>query len=201
MSIFQNNMVIPSSKLVEYNSYYLKINNVNNLILMYVLPSVENEIYDLECQQISKITIGSDPINNIHYPNELVLSNHCEIIRQEKEVTLNVTNDEAQVFVNNKRITSCTLKTGDIIFIHGLKIIWINSFIRINNPKKLVRIQGFNFYNNNMDNSIYEPENELEEVELYKQEEYFSPKFRVNNQLVEETVEKRGITFSFANGN
>lgn len=189
VNVFQNNMVVPSIKLVEYGSYYLKINNVDSLVLMYVLPSVEQEIYDLECQQIPKITIGSDPMNHIHYPNELILPNHCEIIRLENEVKLNVTDTQAKVFVNNKRITSCSLKTGDIIFIHGLKIIWMNSFIRINNPKKMVRIQGFNFYNNNIDNSIYEPENELEEVELYKQEEYFSPKFRVNNQLVEETVE------------
>ena len=156
VNVFQNNMVVPSIKLVEYGSYYLKINNVDSLVLMYVLPSVEQEIYDLECQQIPKITIGSDPMNHIHYPNELILPNHCEIIRLENEVKLNVTDTQAKVFVNNKRITSCSLKTGDIIFIHGLKIIWMNSFIRINNPKKMVRIQGFNFYNNNIDNSIYE---------------------------------------------
>lgn len=190
VNISQANIISPLVKLLEYNHYCLKINNIDELILMYVLPSIENEIYDLECQQMSKITIGAAPTSNIQYPEELVQANHCEIIKTDQEIRLNVISDKAKVYVNNKLVTSSVIKTGDIIFINGLRIIWVNNFIRINNPKKLVRIQGFNFYNNNnIDNSVYEPENELEEIELYKQDEYFSPKFRVNNRLVEEVVE------------
>lgn len=190
VKIVQENMIVESIPLVDYNHYYFKIGNLNQLFILVVLPSEEQEIYDLMCQSITNMRIGSSQTCNIYYPDNLVQGIHCEIIREQTGVRLNVSNEKALVYVNNKLVTSHILKTGDVIFIHGLKIIWMNNFIRINNPAKRVRIQGFQFYNNdNLDNTRYEAENDLEEIELYSPDEYFSPKFRVSNKLLEEVVE------------
>lgn len=190
VNVVQGDYVIEEAMLQEYTHYYLRINGSKELISMFVLPTKEAEIYDLNCEQNSKITIGANQNSNIYYYDGLMQDLHCEIIRENQEAKLVVPNDSAKVYLNNKRITAATLKTGDIIFINGLKIIWVNTFIRINNPGKKVKIQGFQFQDsNNLNNSIYELENELEEVVLYNKDEYFSPKFHVSNKLVEEVVE------------
>ena len=190
VKIVQDNMIVESVLLQEYSHYYFRINNMPQLFMLFVLPSREEEIYDLMCQSMVNISIGSSQNCNISYLHNLVQEVHCQIIREQTGVRLNVGNEKALVYVNNKFVRSHVLKTGDVIFVNGLKIIWMNSFIRINNPGKRVRIQGFQFYNSdNLDNSVYEAENDLEEVELYKPNEYFSPKFRVSNKLLEEIVE------------
>ena len=36
--------------------------------------------------------------------------------------------------LNNERIRAKKLKVGDVIFLYGLKIIWMGDFIQVNNP-------------------------------------------------------------------
>lgn len=194
VKVINENMVVESTPISLYNRYYFAINSFgstsNKLFMLYVLPNQEEEIYDLTCESLMNITIGSGQTCNIYYPDNLVNDLHCTISREQGQVKLTVANEKASVYVNNKAVTSIFLKVGDVIFIHGLKIIWMNSFIRINNPLKRVRIQGFQFYSSdNLSNTNYEEENEFDEIVLYKPEEYFSPKFRVSNSQLEEIVE------------
>ena len=47
--------------------------------------------------------------------------------------------EQTKVYVNNQRIKKTTLKLGDVIFTNGLKIIWMDSFIRLNNPNNKIK--------------------------------------------------------------
>ena len=190
VKFINDNMIVESMPVALYNHYYFSINNCTQIFTIYILPTEEEEVYDLMCESIPNITIGSAQTSNIYYPDPLVNDTHCNIVKEQGVSKIIAANERSVIYVNNQRVTSSILKTGDVIFIHGLKIIWMNSFIRINNPQKKVRIQGFQFYSNdNLTNTNYEDENEIDDVVLYKPEEYYSPKFRVSNQMQQEVVE------------
>ena len=68
------------------------------------------------------------------------------------------------------------LKVGDVIFINGLKIIWMKSFMKINNPKQSVAVTGFESYEdlNVIDNDKYTPVSDEEaNADLYSEDDYF----------------------------
>ena len=45
-------------------------------------------------------------------------------------------------YVNNHVVTNQQLFVGDVIFINGLKLIWMRQFIQINNPNQQVTVAG-----------------------------------------------------------
>ena len=62
-------------------------------------------------------------------------------------------NDEAyKVYVNNSRVTIKRMKIGDIIFIAGLKIVWMGHFICVNNPRNILKITGMDLIQNEKSN-------------------------------------------------
>ena len=83
-----------------------------------------------------------------------------------------------EVYLNHRRVSKHTLNLGDIIFIEGLRIIWMYHFLEVNNPLNLRKINTSSlkmYLLENEDNTKYmKPKEEEYQIDLYKQNEYFN---------------------------
>ena len=126
---------------------------------------------------LTKLTIGKDSGCTISYNDTLMAPEHASIyILNGKWYIESSELEWARVYVNDIRVDKQELKTGDIIFIDGIKIIWMTSFFLINNPNETLTINGlFQMNDSTIDNSDYNEMSEEEElVPLYSAEEYFT---------------------------
>ena len=167
-----------SEVFLEENSYYsLKILGHKELVTLFAFPSRDDETYKLSTNKIEEITIGSSPQTNISYRNAITGKVHAAIKCVKGTWYVAASSDpNFRTYINGKKILTAKLNIGDVIFINGLKIVWMNYYIKINNPKKQIVVSGLSEYKelDIVDNTKYTPVTDEEaSVDLYKEEEYF----------------------------
>lgn len=194
VNVINGKVFEPKTILEEYKIYSLKILNQDEIISLVALPDVDAETYKIQFNKLTSITIGSDSNANIFYNNLATAQMHAEIKVIDNCWHLLVNNDEAyKTYVNEERvINNQKLKIGDVIFINGLKIIWMNNFIKINNPIKSVTVKGFQPYQDleGFDIANCPPVTDEEgSVDLYNEDDYFFHSPRMRTILEEEEVQ------------
>ena len=191
-SIKQGNATVPSISLDNYSFSEIYIPEQPGFKLLYALPSVDQNTYKLSVTPGSQIRIGLTPDNNISYNNIYMKPTHA-VIQSNNNLWFVVPSNEPDcyVYVNNKRIKQQKkLDLGDVIFIHGLKIIWMGEFIKINNPRGVVSVNGMNQYTSmdGFDNTRYDDSLVEGNIELYTDAEYFYHSPRLITTIVDEEV-------------
>ena len=186
-----DNKIIDKAVLEEYNQYFLSVSGQKIYSILYCSPSnEEKQKYKFNTDHI---TIGKDTNSTICYQNNLMAPTHATIYCQNNTWFIKSSDlDWARVYVNNVREYNAKLHVGDVIFINGLKIIWMNSFIVINNPKGEAIISNIltPYAEENVDNTKYSEISEDEEnVPLYDEKEYFSHVPRLRTVFETDTVE------------
>ena len=192
-SIIENDTKIFSVELKDYQYYFLNIEGIEKNIVLYTLPVKDTNNYNLSFDNLSRIGIGSSNDNEICYKDSFIQPNHAEIVKaigeNETGWKLNSLQDNSRIYVNNNLVKSKILNIGDIIFINGLKIIWMGSFLNVNNPNELVAVQKLNLYQRDTDNSNYQTSNDTDNnLNLYQENDYFYHTLRMDDQLKEEYV-------------
>lgn len=177
VNIMDGTTMLDKAVLENYSYYSLKILGQNEIVTLFALPSKNEEAYKLEFKNLKSITIGSSPSTNISYRNKLTAEVHAEIKFVNNDWYIAGSSDDAyRTYINGERILTAKLNIGDVIFINGLRIIWMKSFIKINNPRQCVSVTGLVAYENSklVDNTKYtQASDEESSVDLYKDEEYF----------------------------
>ena len=195
VNIVSGNMIQEVATLEEYEYQPIQIKGRSDSIGIYCVPSVEENLTRYSVQN-GAITIGSSNDVSISYLNNHVLPHHVAITpEQNGEYIISAPDDESHfAYVNDKRLTTTKLKVGDVIFLYGLKIIWMGKFAQINQPKDKLFINNFNLAayteTNIQDNTQVEPVSDEEmAVELYSENDYFFHTPRLTQTVVEEEVE------------
>ena len=190
VSIKQGQMIVPSITLSDYNCYFLEFNNQQTIKRLFCMPSLDVNLYNLSFQGLNEITIGSDPNCNISYNDNLTKSKHAVIKKDESGWSI-VSENNGEIYINDQKMSTAHLNLGDIIFINGLKIIWMNNYIRVNNPVNKILVRGLSSYTDNVaDNTKYTPVSDDEANKpLYKDEEYFFHTPRLITTLENEDIE------------
>ncbi len=200
VNIISGNTIVDEIAVTEYGVYNVKLLGVDEVALVYIMPHQEDTLYSLDYAPTSKITIGNSQMCNIYYRNPLLSETHAIIERQgDNWVLSNNGNNGIGVYVNDKAISKCLLKFGDIIFISGLKVMWMPHFFKINNPNKMIYVQGITAYTTSTgsDNEHIDPVSDEESiVELYKEEDYF-----YHIPVLKETVEEDELIIDAPPGN
>ncbi len=194
VNIVLNNQIVPEITLQEYSCIKLLIGNQNEQTFLFCLPSNDKNILKYDMKNITQLTVGSDQSCNIIYQFNLIAPLHLSITCENNDYYVTPINDaNYNSFLNNNRITYKTkLNVGDIIFVNGLKIIWMKSFIVINNPNNLIRLNNLFPYSDLQvtDNTEYSPVSDEEgSVDLYEPNEYFSHTPRLKTVFEKEVVE------------
>ena len=130
-----------------------------------------------------RITIGNSADNTIQYSTRNLVSNkHAAIDIDANGVCTLTDNSTNGTFVNGKRIYgSCKLSFGDVVYIIGLKLVYLGELLAINRPIEPATITGL---------SLYTPVNEEKNTnDLLKGEEYYQRSPRQIETLDDETIE------------
>ncbi len=190
-----DNHIVDQVPLEEHAQYYLSVSGQKIYSILYCAPSNE-EKNKYKIINTTELTIGKSNSNAICYDNDLVAPNHATIEKKGDSWYIRSGDlDWARVYVNNVRERNKKLHVGDVIFISGLKIIWMENFIVLNNPHGRTSLSTMLIpYESDevVDNTKYTPTTEDEEnVPLYNEKEYFShiPRLRTVFTAEEVTID------------
>lgn len=189
VNIIQNENIVLDTPLSNYSFCQLEITGDKIQKYLYCLPKYEKKLIDVSIFNIQEIIIGSDINCNICYRHPMMISQHI-LIKNVNNRWL-MTSHGSSAYVNGLVNKQVYLKTGDVIFVNGLKIIFMNNFLRINNPNDAVTINGLQYYNDlsQTDYTNYEKINSSEvEYELYDSSQYFYHIPRIINGYEEKEV-------------
>ena len=173
ISIIDNGRTVDSCQLTNYKIVRLLFTDSDSSVILVCVPSTITNKKDYSLTNINDLKIGSSQNNNIIFP--ILDPEHMVITKENNIWQLTVKNNNIPIYVNKKRVATTNLVFGDEIFILGLKIIWLNSCIRINDIDNLVMINGLGQTTlHNEDNSSYTKVTMREKkINLYKENEYF----------------------------
>ena len=193
-TIYVDHKKVETATLDDYSYKIIEFEGSSEFLELYCSPTISNSIYYFSLTT-EVITVGKSTECSIYYNSDLVQDVHASIVKKNNYWTVNAEdNDHHRVYLNNVRITSAPLRAGDVIFIYGLKIIWMNTFIQINNPLNALMfnknqltpylVQSFE------DNSQYkQDEDEESNIELFSPSDYFYHTPQLKHSVVEELVE------------
>lgn len=188
VNVFNNNYETDGVYISEYENYLIKPFYCSEFLNLFVLPSINENTYKLSFGQLDNISIGSGKNCNIIYSNNLLADIHAEFKYINNEWYI-VSQENCKTFLNSRIVVKSKLNIGDVIFIYGLKIIWMGTFIKINNPRNLVTVINLNAYSEleSFDIAI-EPVTETDKnVSLYSDDDYFYHIPRIK-EVVEEQI-------------
>lgn len=179
INVMDNNSIV-NEIILEDNSH-LKVNLVgrSDILDLYCLPTYDK----IPCRisvNTEQITIGRNGQCSISYDVDTILDTHAGIYRQNGiwYIAKPEGAENCTIYLNDYAIENRhVLKVGDIVFINGLKIVWMQSFIQINNPfnKVMINPRFMSVYlDDKVNNTEYDPVSEEDaSIELYKPEDYF----------------------------
>lgn len=190
VNIIEKGEEVDNIEVIEYRKYILKVVGKKNYLELFFLPSKET-LFKLSFSGLDSFSVGADPSCQIYY-NSADLAKVEAIFKViDGNWTISCINDDNyKVFVNNFRINVKKLKSGDVIFIGGLKIVWMKEFICVNNPRNSLKITGMKLISDdNTSNGEILPVSEDDKmVELYNKDDYF-----VHYPSIRETLEEKEV--------
>ncbi len=194
VNIVINNQIVPEITLQDYSCIMLMVGNQGEQHYLFCLPSNDKNVLKLDVKNVNLLTVGSNNMSNLIYQTNLVAPNHLNITLENNDYYVTPINDmNYYSFLNHNRLTKKErLGMGDIIFIAGLKIIWMGQFIVVNNPNNLLKSNNLLPYSDLqiMDNTKYTPVSDEESsIDLYESNEYFSHTPRLKTVFEKEIVE------------
>lgn len=193
VNVVDKEAIVDEIELDNYCCYQIKLLGISDVILVFAMPNQENELYGLEYDETKPIIIGNNAKCNICYKNPLIIENQAIIeFKNNVWAIREGINLKTGIYVNDRRISYSKLKYGDVIFINGLKIIWMPKHLKINNPNRQIYVSGMQAYNHKVianNANVTAVSDEEAAIELYKEDDYF-----YHIPRIKETIEDEEIT-------
>jgi len=173
----------PSIFLEVFQNYELEFLDHHQKVTLFCAPISGTNKVDLSIQNTSLITIGSKGDAVISFSGTGIGLEHIRITKTENKWVLEDLIKENS-YINFRKIPQKVLETGDLIFLGHLKIIWMNSFIRIIYPSnQLLKSTLPTFQSPQVSNNSYSPTTEKERnTSLYDENDVFfhTPQLKFN---------------------
>jgi S-DNA-T family DNA segregation ATPase FtsK/SpoIIIE len=129
------------------------------------------------------VTIGSGDGNIIRYQNEFCSPKHAEIVFEDGKAKVKDLNSVNGTFVNGRLLTGeRVLRYGDVVYIIGLKILYLGNVLAVNNPKNACTVDDLK-----LKPIRIEVSGETEEHEYEAEDNYFLRTPRKIETLNDET--------------
>lgn len=194
VNIVLNNSFVDKIVLKDYMCVPLSIIGTNSYVCLFCLPSIEDTEYAYSIGEINNITIGKDNSNIICYDQNMMFPRHA-ILKKENNIWYiapALKDINYYIYVNNKRVIDpIPVYAGDVIFMNGLRIIWMQKFIKIPMANNLYRVNGLAVFESQtvVSNKDYSPVSEVDSnILLYNDNEYFSHTPRIRTVVEKEIV-------------
>ena len=175
-------------ELKNYQYYVLQIVGTDKSLVLYTLPTNDKNTYNLKVTNIDKVIVGNTENCNIVYNQA-----NFEIVKATQNNTtywqLNNLNANNKVYVNSVASQNQILRVGDVVFSNGLKLIWMGSFLNVNNPNGLVHAPALIPYEKQMKNTDFKATELDTDLSLYQETDYFYHTLRVNQNSMGNEIE------------
>ncbi len=140
-SILKNETIVESCTLVSGVLLNCNLRNSDIVFSLTVTNADKGntcfEKYLFDIDSIKTVTIGSANSSNlIIHSNKFCSPNHAEIFSENGTIMIKDRNSVNGTFLNGRLLTvPKTLNYGDVIYIVGLKIVYLGNVLCVNNPK------------------------------------------------------------------
>ena len=170
--IYDNENYMASVYLETYKLY--EVMTKQEKMYLMAFPIYDKSFGRYKIVNTNQITIGKKNCA-ITYQNALISEVHASIMKTDSGFILNNMDNNFGTYVNNKKVSNTLLNCGDVIFILGLKIIFMNDFVLINNPNNLINLNGQFFVYDNIiiRGNTKDSQNEDIYATAYDEEEFF----------------------------
>lgn len=191
MHVIKGGLEITKNTISDSDFYQIKFNDLNEYINLYCFDIPMNYyIYSVEGK--TSVTLGRSNCD-ILYENINIGTPHFEIVRSNNYWILKDNGtDEIITFVNGRRYHQVVLNMGDVIFTNGLKIIWMEDFIKINNPNNAVKLALKKYENFKMlgNENKYTPVKDTEKgIVLFNDNQLFFHTPRLKSTITTKEIE------------
>lgn len=172
--------------ILEEDNYYI-LNRFGESYIIYVTNSFDNSFLTYGYKDDINLLIGNDASCNINLPIEFINGVALSINKNINALILNIKSNN--VYLNNIIVLpneeGYILKSGDCLNIYGFKIIILNDFLLINNPKGIVNFNliSCKLYPYQISSGEQPKEIEFKDIDLYTKEQYFSKAPRIRRLI------------------
>ena len=189
VTIYNYSQSISKEELKDGACYQVKFSDLNYHLLLFCMDTPIKYV-DLDTSTRDVITIGRGADSDIIYDNSYTGYPHATIKRFDNMYIIDNNNSsDNAVYVNNTRVNQKALMPGDVIFINGLKIIWMKTFIRVNNPNGVLQTK-LSQYKHDVFNNQYTPVKDTEKnIVLYNENSLFFHTPILKENVKEKTIE------------
>ncbi len=194
MNIIVNNKIEPEIVLEPHMHLKMLVVGNEEMVDFYCLPTLDNQSTKVTVAS-QQILIGNTAQCAIVFHNEPDGTVFGAILNNQNNWFLVYPDNfnGTPMYVNDKILKSkVLLKTGDIIFLKGLKMIWMHNFMHICSIPGNVTVNNFflpTYAEGNYDNANYKPVSDEEQCyKKYKPEDYFFHRPSLKEYVVEEEI-------------
>ena len=185
-SVISNGEKISAIELKPNNYYILERNNQKYLI--FATTSFDDSFKAYTYKSDLSLNIGNGGGCNINYACSLFRGSVAAVSLKEGQLVLAA---NSNVYLNNNYFTekTCRINTGDEINIYGLRIVFMDGFLLINNPMNAVIIGSKDLepYVFNKEDIIQDFE--FKDSELYEEKDYYSKAPRLRRLIKTKEIE------------
>lgn len=174
------------SVVLEEDNYYI-LNRFGESYLIYVTNSFDNSFLTYGYKDDINLIMGNDSSCNITFPIEFINGVVLTIKENNGILILNVVSNG--IYLNNVIIVpnenGYIINSGDCLNIYGLKIIFLNGYLLVNNPRGMVKINinSCNIYPYKLPDGEQPRDVEFKDIDLYTKEQYFSKSPRIRRLI------------------
>ncbi|HBA37655.1 MAG TPA: type VII secretion protein EssC, partial [Firmicutes bacterium] len=190
VSILSNGMVLARTPL-EKDKYYV-VKRGNQEYILFATEAFDASFLPYRYTAQSTMVIGNDNSSSVRYSCPYIKGVAAKIRMSENYITVDT--KEVPVYRNNIALPLKTdnnlLKSGDVINIYGLKIMFLNGFILINNPcggmtcnTATCRLSSYDIPYGNVPQ-----DREIRDTDLYSKDDYFSKAPRVKRMITTKEI-------------
>lgn len=194
MELMKDSQIVNKDFINDGNFYDVKFSDLNDEITLYCFD-IHQEFFDFAIPgNKNEITLGRDGNCDILYDHPKIATPELKITNQNNVWILEDNGlDQTKIYVNEQRVKKTILKFGDVIFTNGLKMIWLNSFIRFNNPNGMVKtvLSLYSaFKSTDVEENTYTPVKDMERsIVLYNDNQVFFHTPRMKETIEEKEIE------------
>lgn len=193
ISFYRGADPVESEFLKDDATYYIRFSDLTDIVTLYCFDSHQLYYdYDISPQK-DKLLVGNSLESDISYQINRFEALQFQIFKQNNVWYLKDNdNPNTKIYHNNRRVRQAVLSMGDVIFSEGLKIIWMDSFIKLTNPNHLVRSNlTVRISSNNKENeNTFTPVKDTERsIVLFNDNQVFFHTPRMKEDIVEKKIE------------
>ncbi len=189
IQISLNDKILAQAPLVPYTVYTIYFYIINKVVRVLSVPNNENYKF-VNWTVFEKLLIGQSESNNIRASISTLKQNHAIISCVNEKYVISQVDSSCDIYVNGRKTSQQELRYGDIIFIEGIKIIWMRTYLAINNPNNSVTFSMLNYANINVqDVESYTQLTESERnIKIYTENDVFYHTPKIKSYINEEEI-------------